>query len=242
MFRFLKEMVDAIREGAAEGIAESRQEAAQAAALKDQQAAQHASDVEQRLAMTPQPERLAAALAAPYRETFLGELSSAAADGRVPLFLFSASLPDAEVVEWKSLLQRDFDIEDADSSRAVMTALVGGVTPATDSGELAVSIVRAAHVATGAAGVGFITAGQATDWAAPLTALAASRFDGWPAFGQAFLAGEAHAAGSNFLGRKVLANAVKRLLDDAASPWQSVTWPQPGRSLPDSRLSQPLAP
>lgn len=124
--------------------------------------------------LTPQPERLAAALAAPYRETFLSELSSAASDGRVPLFLFSASLPDAEVVEWKSLLQRDFDIEDADSSRAVITALVGGVTPATDSGELAVSIVRAAHVATGAAGVGFITAGQATDWGS--TADGISRF------------------------------------------------------------------
>ena len=227
MFKFLREMVDAVREGAAEGLEEARQEAAVAAAAQQQLNVERSSQIERQLTLTSQPERIAAALAAPYRETFLAELASAAAESRLPLYLLCTRLPDHEVTEWRSLLQRDFDIDDADSARATAAALVSGITPATDSGDVALLVVRAAHILTGAAGVGYISAGQAMEWAAPLTALAASRFDAWASFGQAFLRGEATAPGSNLLGRKVLANAVKRLQEQPASPWQTVAWPQP---------------
>jgi hypothetical protein len=227
MFKFLKEMVDAVKEGVAEAAAESKQEAGEAAAIKEKADKELVADFERLLATTSQPERMAAALAAPYRETFLSEFSTAADTRRPPLFLFSASLPEKEVEEWKSLLNRDFDIDDAEGAQVIMTALLADLKPDTDPGEVAVSIVRAAHIVTGAAGVGYIGIGQALEWAEPLAQMAASRFDSRSAYGQAFLAGEAKAAGSNFLGRKFLAGAVKRLQDDPASPWKSVAWPQP---------------
>ena len=58
MLKFLKETVDAVREGAAEGTAESKQEAAEAAAVKEKSATARFADTAHRLAMTPQPERL----------------------------------------------------------------------------------------------------------------------------------------------------------------------------------------
>lgn len=232
MFKFLKDMVDAIKEGAAEGAAEAKEEAGAAAAAKEKSMSEGAAEAERLLALTSQPERVATALAAPYRETFLDEFSNAADQKRPPVYLFSASLPDNEIKSWKSLLNRDFDIENAEDAEIVIEALIADITPETATGDVAVAVVRSAHIATASAGVGFIGAGQALEWSRPLVELAAARFSSWPEFGQAFLTGEAKAAGSNFVGRKVLAGAVKRLIDDPAGPWQTLDWPKPSQQQP----------
>ena len=225
MFKFLKEMFDAVKEGANEGLAEANQEIAAEAAVKNEKKAQAVAALARRLATTPQAERMAAALAAPYRETFLLELESAATDQRPAVYLFCAGLADNEVTSWKDLLARDFDVSSSADAEMVIAGLMADISPATSNSAVAVALCRAAHVATGAAGIGYVPIGQALDWCLPLVDLAASRFSAWEAYGQAFLAGEANAPGSNMLGRKFLARAVKRLNENAASPWRSIPWP-----------------
>lgn len=225
MFKFLKEMFDAVKEGASKGLAEANQEIAAEAAAKAEKKAQGVAALARRLATTPHAERMATALAAPYRETFLVELESAANDQRPAVYLFCAGLADHEVTGWKELLERDFDMASGTDAKMVIHALTDRISAATSNPAAAVAACRAAHVATGAAGVGYVAIGQALDWCAPLVDLAASRFASWNEFGQAFLAGEASAPGSNLLGRKFLARAVKRLDENAASPWRSVPWP-----------------
>lgn len=225
MFKFFKEMFDAVKEGASEGLAEANQEIAAEAAVKNEEKAQAVAALMRRLATTPQAERMAAALAAPYRETFLVELESAATDKRPAVYLFCAGLADNEISSWKDLLARDFDVSSSVDAEMVIAGLMADIGPATSHPEAAVALCRAAHVATGATGVGYMPIGQALDWCLPMADLVASRFTSWDEYGQAFLAGEAKASGSSMLGRKFLARSVKRLSEDAASPWRSIPWP-----------------
>ena len=66
---------------------------------------------------------------------------------------------------------------------------------------------------------------EALDALEPAVALAIERFDGWEGYGRSFLEGERDAAGSNFMGRKVLASVTERLLEDERSPWKTLAWP-----------------
>ncbi len=227
MFKFLKDLVDAFKEGASEGLAEAKEELAAKKAVETNETAAQLEAVQRRLATTPQTEKTAAALAAPYREVFLSELSKATDESRPPVFLFCIALPDSEITDWKRLLERDFGIRDSNDAIALASALTAGMGADADLGQVAVSLVRAAHAVTGAAGVGYLPAAKAAECCEPLAAMAAARFSSWHALGDAFIEGEAKAQGSNFLGRKFIAKAVKRLCDDARSPWQLVAWPSP---------------
>jgi hypothetical protein len=224
MFAFLKDMIAAVREGASEGLAEAREEIDAEKATKASADAERMRALKTRLALAPPAERIVTALAAPYRETFLGELAAAAAAARPPFHLLCMELPVKELGSWKDLLARDFGIEDAEGAEAVSRGLIEVAQDAPgDSG--AVSLVRACHIAAGAAGLGYVDVDRALNWATPAIALATARFSSWEAYGQAFLHSERDAAGSNVLGRKVLARTVARLVEDPASPWRTVTWP-----------------
>jgi hypothetical protein len=226
LFKFLGEMVKAIQEGAAEGSAEADREIAIDREAKAAEKRQHVAVLERRLAATPTAERLLSAIAAPYREVFMSELGSAKDEERPPVYLFCAALPDKEVESWKSLLNRDFDIEDGDDAAALVDVFLEtvGEGEATKP-EAAVWLVRAAHVATGAVGTGFVEPGRALDWADALVPIAAAYFTAWSDLGAAFLEGERSAPGSNVLGRKFLVRAVKRLNEDERSPWTKLDWP-----------------
>lgn len=232
LLKFLREMVQAIKEGAAEGSEEADWEIAIEKEAKAAEQRGRVSVLERRLAATPTAERLLSAIAAPYREVFMSELSAAKDEERPPIYLFCAGLPDKEVESWKSLLNRDFDIEDGDDAAAFVDAFVEtiGDGEATKP-EAAVWLVRAAHVATGAVGAGYVEPGRAADWATALVPIAAGHFTGWSDLAVAFLEGEKSAPGSNILGRKFLARAVNRLREDARSPWVKLDWPAAGDAL-----------
>lgn len=224
MFAFLKDMIAAVREGASEGLAEAREEIDAEKASKTLDVTERLSALKTRLALAPPMERIVTAFAAPYRETFLGELAAAATETRPPIHLLCMDLPTKELNYWKTLIARDFDVEDAESAEVLTRALLEKARDAPEE-QCAVSLVRACHVAAGAAGLGYTDADQALIWAAPAISIAAARFASWNAYGQAFLHSERDAAGSNVLGRKVLARTVQRLVDDPISPWRTLTWP-----------------
>ena len=224
MFAFLKDMLAAVREGGSEGLAEARDEIEAEKAAKALATTEHLSSLKKRLALAPPMERIVTALAAPYRETFLAELAAAANDTRPPIYLLCTDLPAKELRSWKTMIARDFDVTDADGAEALTRALVELADSLPES-ECAVSLVRACHVAAGAAGLGYVDADRALIWAAPAVASAAKRFASWEAYGQAFLQGESATAASNVLGRKVLARTVHRLAEDPTSPWRTLAWP-----------------
>jgi hypothetical protein len=130
VFSFLKDMVDAIKEGAAE----ARDEAGAAEAARQARMADRAAQTVQPLQATPEPERLATAFAAPCREIFLTELANAADGKQPPVHLFRASLPEEETKSWKALLARDFEIKDADDAEVAFLALAADGGPESDLG------------------------------------------------------------------------------------------------------------
>jgi hypothetical protein len=224
MIAFLKDMIAALREGASEGLAEAREEIDADKATKALTVTEQLAALRTRLALAPPVERIVTALAAPYRETFLSELSAAATEERPLIYLLCMELPAKELHSWKCMIARDFAVENAGGAEALTRALIEGARDASE-GECAVSLVRACHVAAAAAGLGYADVDHALGWAAPAVAIAAERFTSWNAYGEAFLHGERDAAGSNALGRKVLARTVQRLRDDPASPWRTLSWP-----------------
>ncbi|KAF1068194.1 DUF1266 domain-containing protein [Variovorax sp.] len=223
MFKFFKEMLDTVKEGMAEGRAELAQEAAE----REAKAQQDGATLEARLAASSRYENMAVALAAIYRETFAPELKAAKEANRSAVHLLCVPIPDEEVAPWKKLLARDFDTGDEAQAREAIADThdaAEAMARSADS-ELAVWIARFAHLATGSAAVGYLEAREALDALEPAVALAIERFDGWESYGRGFLEGERDAAGSNFMGRKVLASVTERLLEDERSPWKTLDWP-----------------
>lgn len=225
MFRFFKEMIDAIKEGAAEGIEEADREIATDKEAASAEQRRRVAALERRLATTSTTERLLCAIASPYREVFLNELGAATDEDRPPIYLFCSDLPEKEIESWRSLLARDFDVGDGGDAAALVEALRNTIEEGVGDPDAAVLLVRAAHVASGAAGVGLVDRDLALGWANTLVELARGRFGSWAALGAAFLEGERSAPGSNMLGRKLLARVVKRLGDDERSPWRKLAWP-----------------
>jgi hypothetical protein len=224
MIAFLKDMVAALKEGAAEGIIEANQEIEAEKAVKAAATAQEIAALRKRAAVASPMERIVTALAGPYRETFLDELGAAKAADRPPVYLLCMDLSSDEHASWKKLLKRDFDIDDGADAERLAAALVEAAQTF-DGDAAAVALTRACHIAAGAAGVGYVDVAQAVGWVASAIPTAAGRFGSWSAFGEAFLRGERGAAGSNVLGRKFLTRGIRRLQDDPASPWQTITWP-----------------
>ena len=223
MFKFLKELVDSAKEGLAEGKAEAAQKEADYQAAQQQNSAALAG----RLAASSRFENFAVALAAIYRETFAPDLALARAEQRVAIHLLCIGIRPNEVESWKKLLERDFSVTDGEQAKAVVTEIVDGLVSNASDEDLALWIGRAAHLATGAAAVGYVNDATALDWLEPVVEVAIGRFSSWDHYAKSFLAGERNAPGSNFVGRKVLASKAQRLLDDERSPWKTVAWPAP---------------
>lgn len=221
MFKFFKEMLDSVKEGIAEGKAElAEEEAARQASLQEGNAALKA-----RLAASSRYENFAVALAAVYRQTFGPDLKEAREAQRSAVHLLCVDIAPDEVEAWKKLLARDFSVTNAGEAEAVVTEIVDGLPSQPSDDDLALWIGRAAHLSTGAAAVGYVSAGTALDWLEPAVVLAVEHFDSWPNYAQSFLAGERNAPGSNVLGRKLLGSVSEKLLEDELSPWKVVAWP-----------------
>ena len=225
MAKFWNRLVASAKGFAAESAQDFRDEYEKAMAPQVAAAAARRDMLAKRLALAPPEERVVAAIAAPYRQTFLGELAAAREDGREPALLLCMALPEDERASWAKLLGRDFGLDEATDVPALLSAMVESADDGT-AGDAAVTAVRACHLAAGAAGIGVLQAPQAVVCARPAVTLAAARFGSWDELAEAFLLGERAAAGSNPIGRSVLARTIARLRDDPASPWRTVPWPK----------------
>jgi len=221
MFKFFKELVDSVKEGMAEGKAELAQEAA------DREAAQQENNaaLAARLAASSRFENVAVALAAVYRQTFGPDLKEAHEAQRSAVHLLCIGIAPNEVEAWKKLLARDFSVTNGEEAQAAVAEIVDDLASQASDDDLALWTGRAAHLATGAAAVGYASAEEALDWLEPAVELAIGRFTGWDHYAQSFLAGERNAPGSNIVGRKLLASVAEKLLADELSPWKTVAWP-----------------
>ena len=221
MFKLFKELIDSVKEGMAEGRAELAQEAAEREAKLQETGAA----LDARLAASSRFENFAVALAAVYRETFASDLREAEEARRSAVHLLCIGIPDKEIEPWKKLLDRDFSVTDGESAEATVATIAGDLPSQPNDGDLALWIGRASHLATGAAAVGHVEAHTALAWLVPVVELAVERFSGWDDYARSFLAGERDAPGSNFVGRKLLASATEKLLENERSPWKTVAWP-----------------
>lgn len=221
MFKFFKELVDSVKEGMAEGRAELAQETA------DREAAQQENNaaLAARLAASSRFENFAVALAAVYRQTFGPDLKEAHEAQRSAVHLLCIGIAPNEVEAWKKLLARDFSVTNGEEAQAAVAEIVDDLASQASNDDLALWTGRAAHLATGAAAVGYASAEEALDWLEPAVELAIDRFTGWDNYAQSFLAGERNAPGSNIVGRKLLASVAEKLLADELSPWKTVAWP-----------------
>lgn len=226
MFKFLKEMIDSVREGAAEAKAELAQEAAEKTAAHS--AAAEASRV--KLAETSAYEKFLVALGAPYKQTYTRELTAAARDEVPVVYLCCIGLPpDEKVEEFKSMLERDFGVTDLESLQVTYMALlmteVDPEVPVDNKADLALAIARTSYLVCTGAAVGYLDPARVLSMTEPLVQQAMARFDSWADFGEHFVAGERTAPGSNVLGSGFLKRSVDALLSHALSPWKHLAWP-----------------
>ena len=222
MFKFIKELIDAAREG----VAEAREELADEEAQRVKGEAQQVVADEARIAHASSDEQFVVALAAPYREIFSPALKAARETGRRPAHLYCVEIPDAEIPTWAGLIERDFAVAGPQDAQALLETLTEAFDQegfrATDN---AAWIARTCHAVTAAVAVGHLDKAEALERIAPVVEQARGAFQGWPDYGKAFLTSEQSLPGSNILGRKFLAAAVDRLLTSDASPWNGVPWP-----------------
>lgn len=223
MLKFFKELIASAKEG----IEEGRAELAAEAAAKDATVGERRTRMVERLAAASDYERFAVALGAPYRQVFSTELRDARAEERPAAGLECIELPSMDPVEWRSLLDRDFSIVDADSAREVLAGITAHVDEygPHEIDAAALWIVRGSYAAGASAALGYLGDDEALGWMRAFVLRALREHADWAGLGASFLRGESQDAASNFLGRKVLASAVATLSKDDLSPWANRPWP-----------------
>lgn len=225
MFKALKELMGAWRDG----IAEAKTELAQEAEEKDAKKLEAQSELAAKLETIPLYEQFVTALGAPYRQTYMRELSAAKRDERPAIYLRSFVLgPDEKPETWNGLLDRDFSITDEVSLRDVLKGIdevVSEAARAETRDDLALWIARAGHVISAGHAVGIVSKRQACELAEPFVLAAVNNFDSWAAYASAFLEGDAESDVSNALSRKFMRSSVKALTDNELSPWVLIQWP-----------------
>jgi Protein of unknown function (DUF1266) len=123
VFGFFKEMLASMKEGIDEAKAEATAEAEvkkgqeQVAFLSNQQ------NLLDKFKNVSNQEKFYTALGAPYRETFIGDLSNAKTEQRQAFYLYAMDVPQASKEEIAQLIDRDFGVVDKDSLQA-MAALM----------------------------------------------------------------------------------------------------------------------
>jgi Protein of unknown function (DUF1266) len=102
VFKFIKELIDAAKEGVAEG----KKELAEEKAAKQAQDEMAADELNHKLTAISDKEKFFTALGAPYRRLFVSE---------EVLYLSSHNVPEAKKKELAEFLERDFGVHDRDS-------------------------------------------------------------------------------------------------------------------------------
>jgi Protein of unknown function (DUF1266) len=221
MFKFFKELIDSVKEGVAEGKAEAKQEAEETSkAIIGQQALDLSL-----LNATSFTERFAVALAAPYRHVFSSEMRHAKEESRKAYRFLYINLLGKTSKEWRNLLERDFSVLDEQTAARVILDFQNNLeSDSVDNDKAAVWIVRGCYLIVTGAALEFFPHRHAYDLIQPFANAASKRFSSWEDFGTSFLRGEKTEPGSNFLGRKVLSDAINDLINNELSPWVELDW------------------
>lgn len=227
MFKFFKEMLQAAKEGAAEGLEEVKAETAEKQSQLDKAAHIENEPLLAMFAEASRFERFAVALGAVYRQAFMTELVEADLARRPAVYLMCFAVSPEKRTSMAKLLARDFSVENASDAQTMVAALVEDLLTLDDADQIAVWAARASYVASTAVALDYMDAKDALSWLEPVVEKVVATHASWASFSAGFLLGERHAPGSSLLGRQMLVFVSASLLKDDRSPWVILDWPSP---------------
>ena len=207
VFKFLKELVEAAKEG----VAEARDEAAQEAAAEERQkSAEFAEQHQELMTEDHRADFHYTSFGAPYRRVFVGD--------SLP-DLVGFQIPEAKKADVAELIERDFEVTDRDSLEALASGVTGVTNTAGNQDLLALWTSRLSWATAASAGLGYITRDEAIAILSEHIDPAKKHFTDWKAFGDAFVRGDKIDGSNNVLGRKVLSAQIGLLKSLDNSPW-----------------------
>lgn len=206
MFKFFKEIKEAIQEG----IAEANEELAEEKKQEEEQEKQILS------LGNPSVENIAIAFSCPFRDVLT--------KGTVLRLFNFGMLSEDEKESFKSILYRDFKIKDAYSVKEALDSISESVDGENDVHAVFLLAIKI-YMITSSVEVGFISFADYEKCCKEYirSIVCNDNVYSWESFGKAFMDGECI---NNILGRQVLKSSIRRLLTDKISPWIIFSWEQ----------------
>lgn len=204
MFKFFKEIKEAIKEGLEEAKAEVIAENEAKEEIQNRVLSQEMPDIE----------NISLALSCPFREMLT-------TGDNLRLFAFG-QMDEKEKQSFRKLLYRDFEIQD----EASMKQAIDKMDNMLNAEGISNTVFRAAiniYIITSSADLGFITfADYQEKCQKNIEEITMNEaIDSWEAFAEQFMEGECI---NNTLGRKLLQSSMKKLLNEKDSPWVIFPW------------------
>lgn len=209
MFKYIKELIEAIKEGLTEGEAEYEAEK-RAQSQVDSEAIQKVKQQDE-----PTIENVSIALSCPFR--------SLLTSGSVMRLLEFGWLTDNERKSFKKILKRDFGLKDSDDVFQVMDALDESYG---DDESLERSVFLAGlnlYVLTSAVEVEYLSFSDVESLCSKQIGMICkdAHVESWAHYASLFMEGECI---NNAIGRKFLKKNINSLLTEDSSPWQIFPW------------------
>ncbi|MGB3738491.1 MAG: DUF1266 domain-containing protein [Pontixanthobacter sp.] len=168
-------------------------------------------------------ERATAALAAPYRETYLDEIDAATQQGRSAVYLLTRALPPQGASDFIALLDRDFGIVDRDDAEWVCADVLKHYDAAKTKRASTADLTRLAHIALASSQLNLMPLGRALAYGQEAIRRVAHTCSDWDDYAGAFLRSEGK-GGSSAWQKRYLSEVVGTLLIHPISPWQTIDW------------------
>ena len=221
MLKWFKEnIIEPLKEGIEEGKAELAAEKAEKEKLQ--------KEFEATFETISQEEKLALALAAPFRCVATGQyvslfdIDEEEAQRKPPCLYQIGNLAEQDkkvLAELANLINRDFGATDQQTTLEPLHSFKGELFPTIIPETIAFHAAVITYLATGAADLGYISKEAALDEVRKVADLVRDHYPHWEAYGNDFLAGDYM---NNALGKKILNRVVKNLLACPGSPWNQV--------------------
>jgi hypothetical protein len=249
MFKFLKELMDSVKEGIEEGKAElAEEEAAEEKKAHDEHTALLAQ-----IETIPYDEKFGVALGAHFRCAYFNDwftvFKDDPDDNEYPIHLYICGSYDAVEENKKGLaqiLKRDFDITDTKSCLYVLAMFfsfagisASGAPLDVDEGveqlnrqmwdasrpgvnALIASVLS--HIVSAGVDVGYIEKADGLSFLKAIASFAKDHYRSWSEFNENFFIGEATVGLNNKAGKAVLAKKAGYLTTKKGSPWNNIDW------------------
>lgn len=209
MFKFIKELIGAVKEGIAEGQAEYETE------KKAKQKASSEAIAKAREQVAPTIENASIALSCPFRSVL-----TTGDDMRLIEFGW---LSESEKKDFRKVLKRDFGLEQADDVSRVIYTIEEAYS---DEESLERSVFLAGlnlYILTSVVEVGYQSFSEVENHCRKLIDKICNdaHVESWQHFASLFMEGECI---NNAVGRKFLNKNIKSLLENESSPWRVFSW------------------